>query len=326
MLHFVKYMFFFTLFFASLDSFSVNSSTIEQQANARINELYHSIKSIPNNSSMAVRLNWFSKQFIDAIYVLGSLGEGANSRYDQYPLYRIDAFDCDTFVNTVLALALADSLSTFQRCINNLRYKDGTVAYETRAHFTSIDWNEYHQQQGIFKDITNSIRNENKQSVTQYATVVIDKASWYAHKTLSTIRINNTDKEIQEQRLAELKANSSHLESKKSKVAYLPLSALFPKPDEPNLHLFSQIPDGAIIEIVRPDWDLRKEIGTYLDISHLGFAFWEHNILYFREASSQYKKVVDVPLIDYLAKVINSSTIKGINVQILLPRSTGLCR
>jgi len=273
---------------------------------------------------MPERLNWFSKHFKDTSYVLGSLGEGAKGRYDQFPRYRTDAFDCDTFVNIVIALALSTSLDTFQQCVNDLRYKNGKVSYITRNHFTSIDWNEYHQKRGLFKDITLTIQDENNKPVAQYASVLIDKPSWYAHKTLSTIRIDK-DKAIQEQRLMELKSKSKALEVRTSNVPYLPFSALFSKQNKPNLYLFSQIPNGAIIEIVRPNWDLREEIGTYLDISHLGFAFWYNNTLYFREASSQYGKVVDVPLVRYLEEAAKSPTIRGINIQVVLPQKVGYC-
>jgi hypothetical protein len=114
------------------------------------------------------------------------------------------------------------------------------------------------------------------------------------------------------------------LETTASKVPYIPFTALFPE-NKPNLYLFSQIPNGAVIEIVRPNWDLRKQIGTFLDISHLGFAVWHKGVLYFRQASSQYGKVVDVPLIDYLKEALISLTIKGINVQIVVPQKPGLC-
>lgn len=324
MFHLAKYLFFFTLF-SSLNSYGLNATLIERQADTTINELYHSLNTIPNNSSMAERLNWFSEHFKERVYVLGSLGDGEKSRYDQFPLYRTDAFDCDTYVNTVLALALSNSLSSFQQCINTLRYQQGHVSYIDRAHFTAIDWNKYHQQQGLFKDITLSIRDKNNKPVAVYSSTIIDKPSWYAHKTLSTIRIENPDKAVQEERLAELKNKGKNLEVKTSKLAYLPFSALFSKENKPILHLFSQIPNGAIIEIVRPNWDLRKAIGTNLDISHLGFAFWRNKTLYFREASSQYGKVVDVPLIKYLQEATHSPTIKGINVQIVVPQKAGFC-
>ncbi len=325
MFHFLKYLLLCASFYVSLNSYALNSKTIEQQANSSIKELYHSLDSLPN-TSMTERINWFSEHFKGTVYVLGSLGEGPNARYDQFPRYRTDAFDCDTYVNTVLALALANSLSSFQQCINDLRYKDGQVSYIKRNHFSSIDWNQNNQKMGILKDITLTIHDKNNQSVAQYATALINKPNWYVHKDQSTIRINSSDAAIQAARLTELKVKSTTLEITQSKVPYLPFTALFPEKNKPNLYLFSQIPDGAVVEIVRPSWDLRKQIGTFLDISHLGFVFWQKDTLYFSQASSQYGKVVIVPLIDYLAEATNSPTIKGINVQVVVPQKPGNCR
>ncbi|WP_298626296.1 N-acetylmuramoyl-L-alanine amidase-like domain-containing protein [uncultured Legionella sp.] len=308
-----------TLFITGLSSYAINSKAIEQQADGSIKELYHTLNTMPNKS-MAERIDWFSSQFKDVPYILGSLGEGPNARYDQYPLYRIDGFDCDTYVNTVLALALANSLDTFKQCLEYSRYKDGKISYINRNHFTSIDWNANNQQRGMLKDITLTIKNKQNKSVALYAEALIDKPGWYAHKKVNTIRLQKENKQEQEQRLAELKNKGSQLKATVSKIPYIPFTVLFPMNDAPNLYLFSQIPTGAIIEIVRPGWDLRKVIGTSLNISHLGFAIRINDQLYFRQASSQYGKIVDVPLIDYLKEAIESPTIKGINVQIVLPK------
>ncbi len=83
------------------------------------------------------------------------------------------------------------------------------------------------------------------------------------------------------------------------------------------MYLFKQIPNGAIIEIVRPNWDLTKQIGTHLNISHLGFAFWQQGNLIFRHASSEARQVTETPFIHYLKKAKKSPTIKGINIQVL---------
>ena len=82
------------------------------------------------------------------------------------------------------------------------------------------------------------------------------------------------------------------------------------------MYLFSQIPDSTIVEIVRPNWNLEKLIGTNLHVSHLGFVVHTEQGVMYREASSVKAKVVDIPLIDYLQAYINSSTIKGINLQL----------
>jgi hypothetical protein len=291
---------------------------MEQQANSSIRELYHTLNSMPK-LSMVKRIDWFSAHFKDTVYVLGSLGEGPQARYDQFPRYRIDGFDCDTYVNTVLSLALADSSKSFKQCMKFNRYKDGLIAYTQRNHFTSIDWNLNNQKRGVLKDITLKIVDINKKPVALISNTVINKPGWYAHKTLETIRLSDTNDSKKMQLLAELKTKGSTLEIINSKVPYIPFTALFPE-NKPNNYLFSQIPNGAIIEIIRPNWDLSKQIGTQLDISHLGFAIWKDNSLYFRQSSSQYGKIVDVPLIDYLHEALSSPTIKGINIQVVVPQ------
>src|SRR3990167_2417734 len=72
-------------------------------------------------------------------------------------------------------------------------------------------------------------------------------------------------------------------------------------------------------EIVRPNWNLREKIGTNLHVSHLGFAIRKKSgELFFRHASSENKCVVEILLSDYLKNVLDSPTIKGINVQVML--------
>lgn len=306
-----------TGFAGSFMSFAINSKSIEEQADNSIIALYHTLNAKPN-TSMVDRITWISAQFKGRSYLLGSLGEGPNARYDQYPRYRTDAFDCDTYVNTVLALALGSSLETFQQCLKYTRYQEGKVTYLKRNHFTSIDWNKNNQQRGMLKDITLTFKDPNNKPIAQYAHALIDKSGWYAHKTISTIRLQNDDPAEQKKRLVELKTKAKDLKSSPSEIAYLPLSALFTG-DKPNLQLFAQIPQGAIIEIIRPNWDLRKQIGTALNVSHLGFAIWKKGQLFYREASSQLGAVVDVPFIDYLKEAQKSPTIKGINIQVMIP-------
>ncbi len=315
----LKYLLFITFFLVNFFSYAIDSSALEDQANVTIKELYHRLNSMPN-TSMAERIDWISKHFLGKVYELGALGEGAKAHYDQYPQYRVDAFDCDTFVNTVLSLALADSVESFRQCQKLDRYKEGKVAYIYRNHFMSLDWNINNQKRGILKDITLDIKDQKNKSVALYAVALIDKPSWYAHKNLSTIRVQNSDKRKQQKLLDELKQKGSHLEVATAKMPYIPFTALFTKDNQPNLYLFSQIPHGAIVQIVRPNWDLRKIIGTSLNVSHLGFAIRDKDQLYFRQASSQLGKVVDVPLVDYLKEAQSSPTIKGINVQIVLPQ------
>lgn len=305
-------------FMFSLFCHAMDSKSIEKQANRTIEQLYHRLNTIPN-TSIATRIEWFSAQFISAPYFLGALGEGPKARYDQYPRYRTDVFDCDTYVNTVLALAIGSSLESFQQCMKQMRYQKGIIGYLHRNHFTSIDWNTNNQKKGFLKDITCSIKNKQSQSVAVYAYALINKPGWYEHKNISTIRLQNQNQTEQIKRLEELKNKGKSLNVFHSKVPYIPISTLLPK-NKPDNHLLSQIPNGSIIEIVRPNWNLKQQIGTALNISHLGFAIWIKKQLFFRQASSLENKVIDVPLIEYLKNAQKSPTIKGINIQLVIAK------
>ncbi len=37
-----------------------------------------------------------SEEFLGKPYILGALGEGPKARYDQFPAYRVECFDCVT--------------------------------------------------------------------------------------------------------------------------------------------------------------------------------------------------------------------------------------
>lgn len=290
--------------------------SLQAMADKSIEPLYHS-QLIKLNSDISSRIDVFSAQFLGKPYLLNALGEGEQGYYDSTPLYRTDAFDCETYVDTVLALALAHDVSSFEQRIRQIRYQNGLVSFIHRNHFTDLDWNQHNQKQGILKDITTTLHDKHGHSVAKVAQAVIDKPNWYQHFSTTIIRINHPSKTEQIKRLASLKQKGRQLPRTVSSIPYIPLTALFNKLGQTNQYLFKQIPNAAIVEIIRPNWDLTQQIGTHLNVSHLGFAIWEKNVLMFREASSLDHGVVAVPLIDYLREAQKSPTIKGINIQIV---------
>ena len=279
---------------------------------AYLNKLY---ANQPENK----RLEYFSAAFLGQPYKIDALGEGKEGEFDQDPLYRVDAFDCMTYVSTVLALVNAHNLPEFQQMIKKINYQDGVVSYQNRNHFTNIDWNANNEKQGFIKDITGTIHNQQNQSVAKMINVYINKKKWYEKKTLSSIKLLSPITSLEQQQLLEklrgLKANVSNQESH---VPYVPLTALFDKQGVPNEFIFAQIPSGSIIEIVRFNWSVRPNFGTELDISHLGFAVRTEKGLMYREASSIKNKVVDIPLETYLRDYLDSPTVRGINIQMIL--------
>ncbi|MCX7117971.1 MAG: DUF1460 domain-containing protein [Legionellales bacterium] len=287
---------------------------VKRSADLEILQLYQTLN-LKQPIPLPDRIVQISGQFLAHPYELGSLGEGERGQYDQMPLYRTDAFDCETFVDTVLALALSHDLPQFQQVINQIRYHNGHVAYTQRNHFTCLDWNRNNQRQGFVKDITLTLGK----NTVKFARAYIDKPSWYRHRSLKSIRLKHAESNpLREKRLKELQSAGAQIPGATAIIPYIPLTALFGPSGKANQALFQQIPNASIIEIIRPNWDLTSAIGTHLNVSHLGFAIWHHGTLYFREASSHLEKVVDIPMEDYLRETLQSPSIKGINVQAAL--------
>ncbi|MBA2653412.1 MAG: DUF1460 domain-containing protein [Tatlockia sp.] len=305
--------------FLLLLSFKLVAQTAQFQTDNQIKLLFEKFKKSPP-ANMPERIDVISTEFIGKPYLMGALGEGSDARFDQKPRYRTDAFDCDTYVTTVLALALAKNEQVFPHCMAKVRYKGGKIDFISRNHFISLDWNPNNQGQHFIKDITPTIRDQNNQPLAKIATALINKPSWYQHFSNKNIYLNSSDEKEQALRLAELKQAGSKLEIQEATIPYLPLTALFDAKGNPNHFVFAQIPHAAIIEIVRPNWNLREIIGTNLNVSHLGFVFWKNGTPFFRQASSEYGMVVEVPLIDYLRATLKSPTIKGINIEVVVPR------
>jgi hypothetical protein len=264
-----------------------------------------------------------SEFFLGQDYRRGALGEGLNARFDESPLFRTDAFDCLTYVNTVLALYFSRGFNEFVHKMAAINYRHGVISYENRFHFMSVDWNKENARQGFIFDGTSKIIDKNGCSLAVMAETLIDRPAWFRHRQLSDIKLQSSleEKELM-LRLQELRSLGDRLSPEMGRVPYLPLCELFDIDQEPNKKIFQQIPHGSIIEIVRPQWDLRATAGTFLDISHLGFAIRRNDELIFREASSISKKVSDTPLVNYLKNILKDSTIKGINIQLFLPISS----
>lgn len=252
------------------------------------------------------RVDFFSQLFLDKPYLAGAQGEGVQGEFDQSPLYRFDQFDCVTYVNNVLALTFSNNLDEFKKNILRLNYYHADPTYENRFHFMSIDWNPQNQRNGFLKDMTTQISN-----IVAYAEGDIDKPNWFLHRDEQDIKLIHpiSQNEIKKQ-VARLRHFSHQFQKEWVRLPYLPLTLLLDHEDNLN-----HIPHGSVIEIVRPNWDLREKIGTRLHVSHVGFAIRQGNELYFRHASSEQKKVTSVLLIDYLRSCSRDNTIKGIHIQ-----------
>ena len=244
-----------------------------------------------SSAPLSGRIEAISSRFLGHPYVLGPLGEGPGA-YDKDPLYRFDVFDCTTFVETVMALSLAKDFKDFERLMNLIRYKDGVVSFVARNHFTDADWIPNNASAGFLRDITQTVAGKNGAKV---ATAVIDKAAWYRKMKFDDVGQNIKPETVS--------------------IPYVALDSIFPESGGVDQDLLDRIPSGAVVNVVRPNWDLAKAIGTRMNVSHQIFMIRKNGRLLVRQATSAgQKKVVDMDVIEFLRPLLQSPTIKGINV------------
>ena len=100
--------------------------------------------------------------YLNTKYLNNPLGE--EKVPDTDPLIRNDAFDCTTFVETVLA-------GYDKNKLNQIRYKNGNIDFMNRNHFIETDW---------LANNANIVENVSAQyGKTAVRHITIDKKSWF---------------------------------------------------------------------------------------------------------------------------------------------------
>lgn len=121
---------------------------------ARITEVLNATRNAQLQSP-ADRITFIAGQFLGAPYVAATL-EGE----PEMLTVNTSEFDCTTFVETVIALALTAAVdsTTYLDFIDNLaalRYRNGVVdGYASRLHYVT-DWIVCNSERNIFTEITN---------------------------------------------------------------------------------------------------------------------------------------------------------------------------
>ncbi|MBJ7536717.1 N-acetylmuramoyl-L-alanine amidase-like domain-containing protein [Marinomonas transparens] len=305
----------FSVFFGALfASFVVAAEAIN---NANAAAFYAAIES--NNtlsSSVGTKVESLSATLLETPYGDGSLGEGENGLYDKDPLIRFDVFDCTTYVEAVLAGAISTSIDDFMPNLMALRYRDGKVSFMARNHFPSADW--IPNNQGLLTDITKVVAG----GAMMVGETVIDKAAWYQKMGKDRLKCDDESSADCDGLLSKLHAEGKAFSPQTATIDYVPLGAVYLDIKEDkwagiNQALLDRIPTGSIINMVRPDWQLTKWIGTNMNVSHQSIAIRKDGRLYLRHASLTHKKVTDEDFIEYFSTYLAGSSLKGFNVQML---------
>ena len=114
-------------------------------------EVEQILKDAAGEPDLGKRIDRISTLFLGRPYIEGSLGGGADLAEELR--VSLSAFDCVTFMESVLALALARTVDEFIDTIRRIRYKDGEIRWRRRNHYM-VDWASNNEESGFIKNLT----------------------------------------------------------------------------------------------------------------------------------------------------------------------------
>ncbi|MBO4999694.1 MAG: DUF1460 domain-containing protein [Bacteroidaceae bacterium] len=235
----------------------------ENQDSIKVERWLEAAESIPQDSCRTLH---FAKLLLGVPYVGGTL----DGNEQETLVVSLDKLDCTTFVETVMALTLADkenkrTFGSFKERLTAIRYRGGVLdGYPSRLHYFS-DWIRDNERKGFVKECTSETL------CCQSQTLRLDFMSTHADSYLPLKKDTSLVAEI----------TSMEQAWKGVEVCYIPKNKLHLSPKE------LQIVDGDILAITTSI--------KGLDVVHVGFAFWKGEQLHLLHASSVAKRVIEDP-------------------------------
>jgi hypothetical protein len=252
----------------------------EQQLDQKIADTHR----LPFNE----RIDRLTSIFLGTPYAVLPLGEGSAGGPEPFARWRVDKVDCQTYVETVLAMANARSLEEARRILDDIRY-NGAPSFENRNHFTEAQWLPVNIGKGYLVDEVPALDGR-----APTETLNLVHAQWSKVKAL--------------QRLADI----HNIPDGKYAVRYLPIDELRKRAKE--------IESGSVLFVVR-----EHDPNRVVRISHMAFVIRTPKGPMVREASSgpEYS-VIEVPLADYVKQQAEYKKWKVLGFALALPVDASL--
>lgn len=114
----------------------------------RVGEMLRELKPL---RGIGARVDWVSRQWVGSPYLECPLGGAADK--DEVFSAALAGFDCVTYIESVLALAAADSVGEFADNLRLIRYRDGVVSWATRNHYMTA-WIRENERAGFVRNRT----------------------------------------------------------------------------------------------------------------------------------------------------------------------------
>ena len=252
------------LFIAGIILWSACSLFANEQDSIKVGKWLKEAISLPQDSCRTLH---FAKKMLGVPYVAGTL----DGNDEEQLVVHVDQLDCTTFVETVLALSIADkraarSFDGFKRALTDVRYRDGILdGYASRLHYFS-DWIHNNERMGFIKECTSeTVCSQPKELWLNFMTTHVN--------SYLPMKKNPALVEV----MASIEKTWQGVE-----IFYIPKDKLQLSSDE------LKIKNGDILTITT---NIKG-----LDVVHVGFAFWREGRLHLLHASSVAKKVIEDPL------------------------------
>jgi len=213
------------------------------------------------------RLDRVTRGFLRTPYILSPLGEARGQ--DPDPRFRLDAFDCTTFVETAIALSQTHDWSQAADILDRLRYDNTKPHFDDRRHFITASWLKGLQGDGFLEDITPTLGGP----YTEKITLKLSPNRW------------------KKRRIAKgLKLPTKKIPFGTHTIQIIPISA-FKK------NTF-KIPSGSLINVVRVPVRFAPIIVTHQGL----YLVDEQGEPWIRHASPVAKRVIDEPFKNMLRR------------------------
>lgn len=252
------------LFIAGIILWSACPLFANEQDSIKVEKWLKEAVSLPQDSC---RTLYFAKKMLGVPYVAGTL----DGNDEEQLVVHVDQLDCTTFVETVLALSIADkraarSFDGFKKALTDVRYRDGVLdGYASRLHYFS-DWIRNNERMGFIKECTSETAcSQPKELWLDFMTTHVDSYLPMKKDTSLVSVMVSIEKAWQG-----------------VEIFYIPKDKLQLSSDE------LKIKNGDILTITT---NIKG-----LDVVHVGFAFWREGRLHLLHASSVAKKVIEDPL------------------------------
>ncbi len=225
-------------------------------------ELERAIQESQRSPAIADRIEQLSRLFLGTPYGQFPLGEG--SGIEPQPRWRADMLDCQTYVETVLAMANARSLAEAKALLDDIRYGSLPISFATRNHFAEAQWLPANEAKGYLQEGTTRLDPR-----PPSATLVLHREQWSRVKGLERL-------------------STAHIPEGEFSIPYLPL-------DEAR-KLAARFAPGSVLLVVRA-----ADPERVVRVSHMALLVNTARGLAVRHASfGKEREVIEEPVEEFL--------------------------